>query len=275
MNDAECIAFLQWALPRLERRWTGYRKVRGLVCKRLGTRLHALGLHDLGAYRARLEACPEEWAELDALLGIPISRFYRDRGVFDLLQSQVLPALAHAAIAHARTALHCWSAGCASGEEPYTLAMLWQLRLQPIFPALRMHVVATDVDPTLLERARAGCYRLSSLKELPRDLLAQAFEPRADAVCVRAPFHTVQFVQQDLRAVMPQGPFDVVLCRNVILTYFAAPVQRQVVQRVASRLRIGGALVIGIHESLPDGVAGLAPWSSAGRVYRRIAAEDE
>jgi len=154
MNDAECIAFLQWALPRLERRWLGYRKVRGVVCKRLGKRLRALGLGDLGAYRARLEACPEEWTELDALLGIPISRFYRDRGVFDLLQSQVLPALAHAAIADARTALHCWSPGCASGEEPYTLAMVWQLRLQPMFPQLKLHVVATDLDPTLLERAK-------------------------------------------------------------------------------------------------------------------------
>jgi chemotaxis protein methyltransferase CheR len=271
MNDAECIAFLQWALPCLERRWTGYRKVRGLVCKRLGKRLYALGLHDLGAYRARLEAYPEEWAELDALLGIPISRFYRDRGVFDLLQSQVLPALARAAIADARTALHCWSAGCASGEEPYTLAMLWRLCLQPLFPELEMRVVATDLDATLLERARAGCYRRSSLKELPRDLLAQAFEPRGDVLCMRAPLRTVQFVQQDLRTVMPEGSFDVVLCRNVILTYFAAPVQRQLVQRIASRLRIGGALVIGIHESLPEGVAGLAPWSGARSVYRRIA----
>lgn len=249
----------------------GYRKVRALVCKRLGKRLHALGLRDLGAYRARLEACPEEWTELDALLGIPISRFYRDRGVFDLLQSQVLPALAHAAIADARTALHCWSAGCASGEEPYTLAMLWQLRLQPMFPQLKMHVVATDLDSTLLARAKAGCYRRSSLRELPTDLLAQAFEPHHDALCVRAPFRTVQFVQQDLRTAMPEDPFDIVLCRNVILTYFAAPMQQHLMRRIASRLRIGGALLIGIHESLPDGVAGVAPWSGARSVYRRIA----
>ena len=272
MTDAECIAFLQWALPRLERRWIGYRKVRGVVCKRLGKRLHALGLHELRAYRTRLEECPGEWTQLDALLGIPLSRFYRDRGVFDLLQSQVLPELVRAAIADARTGLHCWSAGCASGEEPYTLAMVWRLRLQPIFPELKMHIVATDLDATLLERATAGCYRRSSLKELPTDVLAQAFEPRADALCVRVPFRTVQFIQQDLRTVMPEGPFDVVLCRNVILTYFAASAQRQLVQRIASRLRIGGILVIGIHESLPDGASGLAPWPGARSVYRRIAA---
>jgi len=109
------------------------------------------------------------------------------------------------------------------------------------------------------------------LRELPTDLLAQALEPRDDALCVHTLFRTVQFVQQDLRTAMPEGPFDVVLCRNVILTYFAAPVQRQLVQRIASRLRIGGALVIGIHESLPDGVTGLAPWPGARSVYRRIA----
>ena len=271
MNDADCIAFLQWALPRLERPWSGYRKVRGLVCKRLSRRLRALGLTTLDAYRERLETGPEEWVELDALLGIPISRFYRDRGVFDLLQSQVLPALAHAAIAKARTELTCWSAGCASGEEPYTVAISWQLRLQPMFPQLKMHVVATDLDPTLLERAKAGCYRRSSLKELPADLLAQAFEPRDDVLCVRAPFRKLQFVQQDLRTAMQEGPFDVVLCRNVVLTYFAAPMQRHLMQRIANRLRIGGALVIGIHESLPGGVVGLAPWSGTRCIYRRVA----
>jgi len=271
MNDADCIAFLQWALPRLERPWSGYRKVRGLIRKRLTGRLRTLGLATLDAYRERLETSPEEWAELDALLAIPISRFYRDRDVFDLLQSRVLPALASEAIAEARTELICWSAGCASGEEPYTVAISWQLRLQRTFPQLDMRVVATDLEPTLLERARAGCYRRSSLKELPADLLAQAFEPRDDALCVRGPFRTVEFAQQDLRTAMPEGLFDIVLCRNVVLTYFAVPMQQRLTQRIANRLRIGGALVIGIHESLPGGVVGLAPWPGTRCTYRRVA----
>jgi chemotaxis protein methyltransferase CheR len=68
---------------------------------------------------------------------------------------------------------------------------------------------------------------------------------------------------------MPAGPFDVVLCRNVVLTYYAPPVQLAVMQRIADRVRPGGALVIGIHESLPDGLAGLAPWPGTRAIYRR------
>ncbi len=124
MTDAECTDFLQWALPRLGRRWAGYHKVRRLVAKRLIRRLRALRLDDLDAYRDRLKSHPVEWTELDARLGIPISRFWRDRGVFESIEREVLPALARQAIDAGRATLACWSAGCASGEEPYTIAIV-------------------------------------------------------------------------------------------------------------------------------------------------------
>ena len=169
MTDKDCIAFLRWALPRLERSWAGYRKVGGLVCKRLGRRLRSLGLADLAAYRSRLEAESQEWKELDSILGIPVSRFYRDRGVFASLESEVLPGLARAAVREARTTI------------------------------------------------------------------------------------------------------DLVLCRNVVLTYYAAPVQLQLMRRIADRLRPGGALVAGIHESLPPAISDFKPWPEARGVYVRTA----
>lgn len=104
-------------------------------------RLRVLGLADVAAYRSRLEAEPGEWKELDPILGIPVSRFYRDRGVFASLESEVLRALARAAPREARATIDCWSAGCASGEEPYTLSVVWHLQLQPAFPQLKMRVV--------------------------------------------------------------------------------------------------------------------------------------
>ena len=267
MNDQDCIAFLQWALPRLERSWAGYRKVRGLACKRLGRRLRALGLADLAAYRSRLEAEPQEWKELDSILGIPVSRFYRDRGVFASLESEVLPALARGA----RTTIDCWSAGCASGEEPYTLSVVWHLRLQPAFTQLTMRVVATDMDATLLTRAQRACYSASSLKELAPDLVSRAFETRDGELCLKPQFRDVTFMQQDLRNGMPDGPFDLVLCRNVVLTYYAAPVQLELMRRIADRLRPGGALVVGIHESLPPEISDFKPWPGARGVYVRTA----
>ena len=272
MTAPACTEFLQWALPRLGRRWAGYRKVQGLVCKRLGRRLRMLGLADLDAYRGWLESHPAEWPELDALLGIPISRFYRDRGAFESIGRDVLPALARAAREAVCPTLDCWSAGCASGEEPYTLAILWRLRLQAAFPALALHIVATDVDAALLDRARAGCYLASSLKELPPELRAAAFEERGELECVRPEYRNVEFLRQDLRNEMPAGQFDLVLCRNVVATYYAPAVQREVMTRIAGGMRPGGALVLGIHEALPDGLRGFAPWPGARATYRRTGA---
>jgi len=269
---SDCTEFLQWALPRLERRWAGYRKVQSLVCKRIGRRLRALGLADLDAYRGWLESHPAEWRELDALLGIPVSRFYRDRGVFESIERDLLPTLARAAREAQRTTLDCWSAGCASGEEPYTLAILWRLRMQSAFPGLALRIVATDRDAGLLERAHIGCYAASSLKELPADLRDSAFELRNGRSCVRPEYRAVSFLRQDLRAAMPDGPFDLALVRNVVATYYAPAVQRAIMSRVASRLRPGGALVLGIHETLPEDLAGLAPWPGARAIYRKTGA---
>jgi len=270
MRDAECTAFLQWALPHLDRHWPGYRKVRRIVCKRLGRRQRALGLAGLDAYRTRLLEREEEWAELDALCGIPISCFYRDRGVFDTLEREVLPALGEAAAP--RGSLEAWSAGCACGEEPYTLAMLWAVRLQARHSRLALRIVATDADEQLLARAREGVFSPSSLKELPDDLRAAGFERVDGRWRVREPLRRVEFLRQDLREAMPRGPFDLILCRNVLLTYYAPPLRQRLVERVVERLRPGGALVVGIHETIPAEVLGVEAWPGARAIYRRTLA---
>ena len=135
LSDEECVAFLQYALPRLNLRWAGFRKVRGQVNKRLKRRIKELGLEGLTAYRSYLEEDPEEWRRLDEFCRITISRFYRDRGVFQLLQDRVLPELAERAADEGRSVIRVWSAGCASGEEVYTLRILWDLTTFPRLPA--------------------------------------------------------------------------------------------------------------------------------------------
>ena len=273
MRDAECVRFLRWALPRMRLHWPGFRKVRGVVCKRVARRRGALGLADIDAYRALLERDASEWRVLESLCPIPISRFWRDRAVFGGLEDDVLPALAQAASAAGRAALECWSAGCASGEEPYTLAMLWRLRLQAGFPGLRLRVLATDIDAPLLQRAARGCYRASSLRELPPELLAQAFERAGELLCVRPePRAGVVFARQDLRAVLPAGSFDLILCRNLVLTYFEPRLQEETMRRIMEHLRPGGALVVGLHEEPPAALEGLAPWPGLRATYRKAGA---
>jgi chemotaxis protein methyltransferase CheR len=256
MAHRECIAFLQWALPQLGLRWAGYRKVQGLVCKRLAHRLRELGIADLAQYRERVVQDAAERERLGALCRIPISRFYRDRGVFDALRDVVLPTLAQRAVERGDRTLRAWSAGCASGEEPYSLSIAWQLAVAPRYPGIELAVLATDAEPEVLARAARGCYRSSSLKDLPKEWLPLAFD-RADALyCVREMFRgRVAFAQQDLRMEMPAGPFDLILCRNLAFTYFDATTQDRMAAELASRLVPGGFLVLGSHEKLPAGAA--------------------
>jgi chemotaxis protein methyltransferase CheR len=270
LSDSECVEFLQWALPRLRMRWSGFRRVRRQVCRRLERRLRELGLPGIEAYRAFLEAAPEEWAQLDALCHVTISRFRRDRAVFAFLEQHVLPALAREATKGARP-LQAWSAGCASGEEAYTLALIWRFALVHAFPALDLHVLATDVDETMLRRARAAEYPSSSLRDLPEAWREAAFVELDDCYRLNRDLgRPVTVRRHDLRRPAPDGPFDLVLCRNVAFTYFDLDLQRQVAERLAACTRPGGALVLGVHETLPDGAHGFAPWSESLRVYRGL-----
>jgi chemotaxis protein methyltransferase CheR len=260
MHDRECVAFLQWALPRLRRPWSGFRKVRNQVCRRVERRVRALALADVAAYRAYLETHPEEWRALDALCPVTISCFYRDTAMWDALTAEVLPQLARRAVA--RT-LHAASIGCACGEEPYTLALAWHFALAPRFPMLRLETTASDVVDPVLERARIGCYAASSLKLLPASWREHAFERVGEQWCLRTRFRDgVTFVRQDLRDALPDLQFDLILCRNLLFTYFDVPTQREVLARLLAHLRPGGALVIGRREVLPVEVTPLTPWPS-------------
>ena len=266
-----CVEFLHWALPRLGLRWAGFRKVRGQVCKRLRRRVCELELGDLAAYQAYLEGHPEEWPVLEGLTRITISRFNRDRGVFARLAGDVLPALAREAVARSADAVEAWSAGCASGEEAYTLAIIWQFEVAGLFPGLAIRILATDVDDAMLDRARRGCYGASSLRELPQAWRVAAFVEQDRHYCVEnALREAVSVERHDIRDDTPGPPFDVVMCRNLAFTYFDGAGQRELAARLAGALRPGGALVLGKHESLPSGVEEFEPWSPGERIYRRV-----
>jgi chemotaxis protein methyltransferase CheR len=250
MRDEECVEFLQWALPRLGLRWPGFRKVRRQVCRRIAHRLDELALSGTAAYRDFLESHPEEWTLLDDLCRITISRFWRDRAVFEALRDEVLPALG--------PVVSAWSVGCASGEEPYSLVLAADAAQVDI------EVLATDVDPVLLARARSACYPESSLRDLPERLRSRAFEGGCLKPKVR---ERVSFRLHDVRDDPPAGPFDLVLCRNLAFTYFGGELQQAVALRLRQSLRKGGVLVVGIHETPPPGV--FEPWLPVRGIWRR------
>jgi chemotaxis protein methyltransferase CheR len=247
MKDADCTEFLQWALPHLGMRWSGFRRMRGQVCKRLRRRMAELGLAELTAYRALLETYPEEWIRLDGLRRISISRFYRDHGVWRTLEGEILPHLAERARVRGETRLRIWSAGCASGEEPYTQALLFAFSHGGLTECIP-EILATDSDPHLLERARRACYPATSLRDVP-DSWRAAFEPFGEEHCLRADYRRpVRFLEQDICHAFPEGLFDLILCRNLVFTYFETSLQAEIAKRLAARLTPGGYLLLGIHE---------------------------
>lgn len=256
MTAQDCTTFLRWALPRMGLRWEGFRKPRGQVCKRIARRIAELGLDGTRAYRRRLERDPEEWSVLDDLCRVTISRFFRDRGVWAHLREHALPDLA----AGVRV-LRALSAGCGSGEEPYSLSILWRSSLEERFPGVDLRVVATDAGQEVLERARAACYERGTLKEMEEAWIRRAFreepsrrERGEEPLCLRPEFREgIELRREDLRRTMPEGPFDLVFCRNLAFTYFERPLQERTLEEILSRIRPGGRLVIGAHERLPRG----------------------
>lgn len=270
MTDAECIAFLQWLLPRLHLRWPGFRRVRKQVCKRIQRRIVELGLDNVDAYRDHLQRHPEELSVADYLCRVTISRFKRDRAVFDYLADHVLPALGAQAQRKDATRLTAWSVGCASGEEAYTLAMSWHLAVAQRLPTLALRILGTDIDENLLRRAKQACYHHGSLKELPREWVADAFEETEKSYRLRSAItQYVRFEKHDLRTGVPEDDFDLVLCRNLAFTYFDETLQFSAAATIQRALRAGGALVLGQHEALPDAVRGFTVWSSPHRIYRK------
>lgn len=270
MRDAECVELMQWAAPRMGLRWCAFRRVQRQVCKRIRTRARALELADAAAYAQYLESHPDEWTTLEAMCGITISRFYRDRPVFDTLEQHVLPRLAREL--REGEPLRVWSAGCASGEEPYSIALLWEFSVSVDFPGREFQVVATDRDPHLLARAEAACYRHSSLRELPRDWVARAFTNVGGTWCLdRNLQRTVTFECQNLRRAMPSGPFHLILCRNLAFSYFDLSEQARVQSALIERLTPGGHLVLGLDEALPETGAPLEQVPQSPYIYRRSA----
>jgi len=233
-----------------------------------------IGIADLVSYRALLKAGSAEWHALDECCHITISRFFRDIHVFEMLRTRVLPDIASRAKREGRDA-RIWSAGCASGEEVYTLKLLWDLEIASTCPDVAVSLTATDIDATMLARARRACFEATSLHELPRHLVAQAFDRAGDLYCMK-PLHRegINFLHQDLRTHSPTYCFDLILCRYVAFTYFSLPLQKQVLGRIVDRLLPRGYLAIGTHEKLPNDDPRLSRLTDTSQLFQKAELSD-
>lgn len=249
----------------------GYR--RSTLSRRLAIRMNQVALaFSPEAYLQRLEDDADEARALFDALAVNVSAFFRDAPQLLLLANTLEGTLQ--ARPRPPQLLRAWSAGCASGEEAYTLAILLD-GLRTRLGETQVLVFATDFDRAALDRARRGSYERSALLETTLGVLDEYFAPTGDRYTVRPELRDrVTFAEADLTSdheVAPAesifGDFDVILCRNVLI-YMAATLQVKVLCKLASALAADGLLALGPAETVPEGVPLIAVDQRHG-LYRR------
>ncbi|NNF97381.1 MAG: chemotaxis protein CheR [Halobacteria archaeon] len=221
-------------------------------------------------YSAYLETYSAEWQKLDEICQVTISRFYRDKMVFAYLAETVLPALCQHALQQGRRELRVWSVGCASGEEPYSMALLWAFCLKQRYSQLIPYILATDTKYELLNRAQRACYPFSSVRNLPTQWRDDAFSKTNGDYCLQPVYkQRITFQYHDIRQSVPDSGFDLILCRNLAFTYYDQTLQTRVAEQLINALQPAGALVLGVHEALPAECPGVETWSKRFSIYRK------
>jgi two-component system CheB/CheR fusion protein len=221
---------------------------RGTILRRLQRRMVATGTRKLRDYVAYLAGHPDEYQRLTSTFLIKVTEFFRDADLFEALRDDFLPKL----IADARERdreLRLWSAGCATGEEAYSLAMLVADALGDEIGQFNVRIFATDVDLDAVAFARRGIYAAAALARVPEDVRERHFVPVGDRYEVKKGVRSlVIFGQHDLGHRAPFPRVDLALCRNVLI-YFTPDLQKRALQLFAFALRDGGYLALGKAES--------------------------
>lgn len=227
-----------------------------LVRARLAKRMRSGGFTNVGAYIEHVlaDASGAEFTGLIDSLSTNLTSFFREVAHFNYLKAQFLPALVARKRKQGTSRILAWSAGCSSGEEPYSLAMLLSDEL-PAGDGWDVRILATDISTRVLDIARAGNYPAARVQSVPppqRQQYLSASRRNGAALYTVTPEvrRLVRFRHLNLMDAWPfSGPFDFIFCRNVMI-YFDKPTQEKLVNRYHEVLRSGGLLFTGHSESL-------------------------
>jgi two-component system CheB/CheR fusion protein len=258
--------FLEELRARMGLDFTNYKTP--TILRRLQRRILATNSGTLEGYSEYLATHPQEYQQLISSFLIKVTEFFRDSELFDYLRATIVPDL----IAHARQSgqdIRIWSAGCATGEEAYSLAIVFTEALEALGEPLKVRIFATDLDADAIAFARRGIYPLAALEGISDEFIDRYFTRRDDHCQVKKHVRSLLvFGQHDLsqRAAFPQ--MDLVVCRNVLI-YFTGELQQRSLQLFAYALRDGGYLVLGKAESTGQLSEYFAPLNKLLKVYRR------
>jgi len=264
-QDPRFEALLQFLKSERGADFTGYK--RPSLQRRVDRRLNLLGLHDYDEYLEYLTVHPTEFPALFATVLINVTRFFRDAEAWDYLAQEAIPKMLEARPAGAH--VRAWSAGCASGEEAYTIAIVLAEILGVAAFLERVKIYATDVDEEALAKARAG-YSLKEVDGLAPELLDRYFELHGSRYVFRPDLRrTLIFGRHDLVQDAPISKLDLLACRNTLM-YFTAPTQAVVLERLHYALNPTGLLVLGKAEMLLTHADLFRPASLKHHVFTKV-----
>jgi len=248
--------------------WEGYRKVRKGVKKRIHRHMQQLRCPSVESYLLALDQNQDLRLKCEHLLTVSISRFFRDRVLWNTLENQIIPSI----IMKNRDRLKVWSAGCACGEEVYSFKIIWE-GLQSTAESLpKLEVLATDMNPVYLDRARSGIYPRSSLREVSEEIRSVYFEPKKSGrQYAVAPLLKMDILWKvhHLFSDPIRRDFHLIFLRNNLLTYYDERLSEPAFQKIVESLAPGGFLIIGSHENIPPGASNLIPVSGLPYLFQR------
>lgn len=246
--------------------FTGYK--RASLMRRVRKRMGAVGLEDFGDYQDYLEVHPEEYVQLFNTILINVTAFFRDWSAWDYLAREIIPRLLADKPAHAP--LRIWSAGCASGEEAYTLALPLVEALGPEAFRQRAKIYATDVDEAALAQARQASYSAKELGAVPAALRDKYFELVEDRYVFRNDLRrSIIFGRHDLVQDAPISQLDLLVCRNTLI-YFNSETQARILARFHFALNDNGSLFLGKSERLLTYSNLFRPVNSEHRIFAKV-----
>ncbi len=237
------------------------------ILRRIGRRMTVTHVHTIRDYAEYLRSYPEEVGELVKAFLINVTQFFRDTEAFNYIKNEILPKLIEKARAQEKV-LRFWTAGCATGEEPYSLAMLLSDMLGAELPEWSIKIFATDLDEPAITFARRGIYSDALLRGMPEDYRSRFFEHVDQGYRISKTLRQmVIFGQQDLSRSAPFPRIDLVLCRNVLI-YFSPELQDYVLNQFAFSLSPDGYLFLGKAETVRPAQSYLELVNKQWKVYR-------
>jgi two-component system, chemotaxis family, CheB/CheR fusion protein len=246
--------------------FTGYK--RSSIQRRVAKRMGEVGAESYEDYIDYLELHSEEFVELFNTLLINVTSFFRDPETWEHLATDILPELLQARTDD--SPLRIWCAGCASGEEAYTVAMVLARVLGDAAFRDRVKIYATDVDEEALDQARHGTYQPRQLENVPREALDRFFERTDQRYVFRKDLRrSVIFGRNDLIQDAPISRIDLLVCRNTLM-YFTAETQAQILRRFHFALGDDGMLLLGKSEMLITHADLFTPVDLKWRVFRKV-----